>query len=575
MLKITPFTKSVVVLNFGVPAILLGWDALRGDLGANPVNFAIRTTGILALVCLTLSLVVTPVVRLAGWNWLGTFRRVAGLYAFFYTAAHFLLYFLLDRAANVGSTLSEIVSRPYLTVGAAGLLVMIPLAATSADGMIRRLGTKRWKRLHRTAYVAACAGVLHYYLLVKADTTWPVAFAVAVGGLLAFRVIDLARGWWAEARRLRLGEAAKTAPTGAAKTAPAGAVRPWSGKLRVAKIFVETPEVRTFRLVAPDAARLPFEHLPGQYLNLTLEIDGRKVRRSYTIASSPTRAGYCELTVKREEQGLVSRRLHDMIREGDLLEVSAPAGKFTFTGKEAEEVVMIAGGVGVTPLMAKIRYLTDLGWPGRIRLLFSIKTAADYIFRDELEALQKRFANLHVVATATREADPAWRGERGRITPELLQRAAPGLAAGRVHLCGPTEMTTPVIEMLRTLGVPDDRIHFESFASPSRNRNADSEPTSESAASVVAPGEDATLEFSRSGRSIGGLRGRTILEAAEEEGIALPYECRAGVCGQCKTRLLRGNVVMDSADALDSEDRSQGWILSCQARCVDDVLVDA
>lgn len=567
MLKITPFTKSVVVLNFAVPAVLLGWDALQGRLGGNPVNFAIRTTGILALVCLTLSLAVTPVVRLAGWNWLGTFRRVAGLYAFFYTAAHFLLYFLLDRAANVGGALSEIVSRPYLTVGAAGLLVMIPLAATSTDGMIRRLGTKRWKRLHRTAYLAACAGVLHYYLLVKADTTWPVAFAVAVGALLAFRGVERSWAWWAEARRLRLA--------GAAQPAPKAAARPWSGRLRVAKIFVETPEVRTFRLTAPDASRLPFEHLPGQYLNLALEFDGRKVRRSYTIASSPTRSGYCELTVKREEDGLVSRHLHDQVREGDLVEVAAPAGKFTFTGKEAEEIVMIAGGVGVTPLMAKIRYLTDLGWPGRIRLVYSIRTAADYIFREELESLQKRFANLHVTATATREADPAWRGERGRITPELLQRAAPDLAAGRVHLCGPTEMTTPVIEMLRTLGVADDRIHFESFASPSRNRGSDGEPASESAASAVAPGEDATLEFSRSGRSIGGLRGRTILEVAEEAGIALPYECRAGVCGQCKTRLLRGNVVMDSADALDSEDRSQGWILSCQARCVDDVLVDA
>lgn len=564
MLKITPFTKYVVILNFGVPAILLGWDAIQGDLGANPVNFAIRTTGLLALICLVLSLVVTPVMQLAGWNWLGQFRRIAGLYAFFHTALHFLLFFLLDRAANISDTVSEIALRPYLMVGMVGLLIMIPLAVTSTNNMIRRLGTKRWKLLHRTAYVAACAGALHYYLLVKADTIWPIIFASALSLLLAYRVVVHYLALWADARRFRLG-----------KPAPTGPARSWSGQLRVAKIFVETPEVRTFRLVMPDAPRLPFDYQPGQYLNLTLQIDGRKVRRSYTIASSPTRIGYCELSIKREEHGLASRHFHDRIREGDLLEVTAPAGKFTFNGKESQEIVMIAGGVGITPLMAKIRYLTDLAWPGQIRLIFSVKTAEDFIFRDELEALQQRYANLRVTVTVTSDADPNWRGERGRISPALLQRVAPNLTASRVHLCGPTEMTKPIIEMLRQLGVPDDHIKFESFASPSRNQNSAAEPPSESAAIVVAPREDATLEFSRSGRSVGKLHGQTILEIAEEEGIEIPYECRAGVCGQCKTRLLRGNVVMNAEDALDSEDRSQGLILSCQARCLDDVLVDA
>lgn len=570
MLKITPFTKYLVILNCGVPAILLAWDAWQGRLGANPVNFAIRTTGLLALIFLVLSLAVTPVMRLAGWSWLGQFRRIAGLYAFFHTAAHFLLFFLLDRAANITDTVSEIALRPYLMVGMAGLLIMVPLAATSTNNMIRRLGTKRWKWLHRTAYVAAGAGVLHYYLLVKADTTWPIVFAIVLGMLLAYRGLDHYLALWSDARRFRLGASPKPGPT-------AGRVRSWSGKLRVAKIFRETPEVRTFRLVLPDGPRLPFEHQPGQYLNLTLEIDGRKVRRSYTIASSPTQTGYCELTIKREEQGLASRYFHDQIREGDLLEVTAPAGKFTFTGKESQEIVMIAGGVGITPLMAKIRYLTDLAWPGQIRLICSVKTVGDFIFRDELAALQERFANLRVTVTATRETDPNWHGERGRISPALLQRVAPNLTASRVHLCGPTEMTEPIMEMLRQLGVPDGHIKFESFVSPSRKQNFNAAPDAplESAALVVAPSEHATLEFSRSGRSVGELHGQTILEIAEEKGIEIPYECRVGVCGQCKTRLLRGNVVMDAEDALNSNDRSQGLILSCQARCLDDVLVDA
>src|SRR5262249_23357576 len=199
---------------------------------------------------------------------------------------------------------------------------------------------------------------------------------------------------------------------------PAASTQPgkrWEGVLRLAKVFVETPEVRTFRLVAPSGTALPFQHLPGQFLTLRLNLDGRDVRRSYTIASSPTRTASCELTIKREEQGYVSRHLHDVVREGATFNVSAPAGRFTFTGGEAEEIVMIAGGVGVTPLMAIIRYLTDIAWPGKIHLVYSVKTERDIIFRSELEELQRRFHNLKVDVTVTREASVEWTGKRGRL----------------------------------------------------------------------------------------------------------------------------------------------------------------
>jgi len=278
----------------------------------------------------------------------------------------------------------------------------------------------------------------------------------------------------------------------------AGTTRPrqWSGQLRVAKIFVETPEVRTFRLVLPAGSRLPFEHQPGQYLTLTLEIDGRKVRRSYTIASSPTRSGYCELSIKREENGLASRHLHDTVREGDLLQVSAPAGRFIFTGLEAEQIVLIAGGVGITPLMAKIRYLTDLAWQRPIHLIFSVKGEQDIIFRSDLAELQQRFATLKGTITLKREADAAWPGGRGRTPPTMLSRPVPGLAAGRVHFCGPTEMTDPVIAMARALGVAEDMIQVESFASPSRAQARDAAPAPSTAVGV-GPAADATLQFAR------------------------------------------------------------------------------
>jgi ferredoxin-NADP reductase/DMSO/TMAO reductase YedYZ heme-binding membrane subunit len=573
-MKIDRFTKVVFLLNCTVPVTLLGWDAWHGDLGANPVNFAIRTTGMLSLLFLVLSLAVTPASRIIGWGWLGQFRRMLGLNAFFHTALHFFLFFAFDRGASVGDTASEILMRPYLMVGTVGLVVMAPLAATSTNGMIRRLGSARWKALHRLAYVAAAAGVLHYYMLVKADVSQPTAFAAALGVLLLYRLGSHYWGLRTDAWKFRSAQPALPAPA-----APPS--KTWTGQLRVAQVFDETADVRTFRLASADGPRLPFDFFPGQFLSLTLDVDGQKVRRSYTIASAPTRTGCCELTVKREPMGLASRHLHDAIKVGDLLEVRAPAGKFKFTGTEAESVVLIAGGVGITPLMSQIRYLTDISWTGDIFLVFSVKTERDIIFRDELQALRRRHPNLHLTITLTRDDGSAWSGERGRITPALLDRAVPHIVDRPVFVCGPTEMIDSTRQALRDLGVPESAIRVESFASPSRAASsapaaAASKPDAPVTSATEGPvSEEATVTFARSGKSASVSADQTVLEAAEALGLSINYDCRAGICGQCKVKLLTGRVVMDADDALDARDRANNVILSCQARCIGGVVVEA
>jgi ferredoxin-NADP reductase/DMSO/TMAO reductase YedYZ heme-binding membrane subunit len=567
-MRIDRFTKWVVILNCAVPGTLLAWDALNSHLGANPVNFAIRTTGTLSLIFLVLSLTVTPLSRLAKWSSLGQLRRVMGLYAFFYALVHFGLFYLLDRNANLGDLLSEIGMNRYLLVGAFGLLVMLPLAVTSTNRMIQRLGPKRWKLLHRLAYLAAGAGALHYYMLVKADTTYPIIFATLFGLLFTYRL-------GAHYVQLRADSQRLHHPSSQPAQSPQRGER-WEGALRLAKVFVETPEVRTFRLVAPSGTTLPFQHLPGQFLTLRLNLDGREVRRSYTIASSPTRSAYCELTIKREEQGYVSRYLHDVVREGATFSVSAPAGRYTFTGAEAERIVMIAGGVGVTPLMAKIRYLTDIAWPGKIHLVYAVKTERDIIFRSELEELQRRFPNLQVDVTVTREASAEWTGKRGRPSAAMLMSLAPDIATSCVHLCGPTEMVGSLKKVLRELGVADGQMKSESFGSPSRKRSDGSTALkAEGNGDINGAPSASSIRFARSNKQLAGVGARTILELAESQGIALPYDCRSGVCGQCKTRLLSGPVVMAAEDALDPLDRANGIILACQARCEGEVVVDA
>ncbi|MEP6655105.1 MAG: ferric reductase-like transmembrane domain-containing protein, partial [Myxococcales bacterium] len=365
------FAKLVVILNGLVPGLTLAWDALHHQIGANGVNYALHTTGLLSFIFLLLSLLVTPLRKLTGWNTLISFRRSLGLYGFFYACSHFLIFFIFDRALGVRSTVHEILVRRYLQIGTAGLLLMVPLALTSTNAMVMRLGAKRWKGLHRLSYVVAIAAAVHYYLLVKSDVRQPLAFAAVLAILLGYRVVRwvIDRG---EARQRAQLSTARVALSTATALPPAAGLKPryWSGELRVARVFDETPDVRTFRLVPEDGGPLPFDHQPGQYLNLALTIAGKRVNRSYTIASSPTRGHYCEVTVKRSADGHGSWHLHDSIPAGSKLKVSAPAGKFFFTGAAGaaasssasaaasgaasaasdspapEQVVLIAGGVG-------------------------------------------------------------------------------------------------------------------------------------------------------------------------------------------------------------------------------------
>lgn len=555
--------KAAVALNAIVPLLLLAWDAITGDLGANPVNFAIRTTGMLTIIFLLLTLAITPLSRLSGWGWLGQFRRLFGLYAFFHSVIHVSLYVVLDRDFNLVDSFNEVVTRPYLFVGSIAVLLMVPLAVTSTNGMIKRIGPARWKRLHQLTYIVAIAGVMHFYMLVKADINRPLVAATVLGLLLGYRLLAHYRRLLQElnAQRVQLLASPKTAEH----------PKTWSGQLRVASIIQETPDVRTFRLVAPTGGVLPFQFLPGQYLNLTLQQDGKTIRRSYTLASAPSQTGYCEITIKREPNGLASRLMHDRTQINDLLTVTAPAGRFTFTGKESTEILLIAGGVGITPLMSKIRYLTDIGWAGTIRLIYSARTIADIVFQRELQQLQQRVANLHVTLTLTREESTTWEGQRGRIDVGLLKQHLTTSSTARVHLCGPTEMTTPIIAMLRDLGISAEQIHVESFASPSRATSQLVEQAPMPAlAAPVAPGQ---LTFARSQRTITATS-LSILELAEENGIDINYDCRSGICGQCKIRLLSGRVHMAAEDALQPTDRSNGIILGCQAVCQGDVVVD-
>ncbi len=169
------------------PLVWLGLRFRRDHLGANPIEAIILWSGVSTLVLLMLTLAVTPLRRLTGWNEVVRIRRFLGLTAFGYLCLHFLSYVGLDQFFAFQYILSDIAKRPFITAGFAAFVLLVPLAVTSTKGWIRRLG-RRWQRLHQLVYVAATLGVLHYYWKVKADTRWPLAFAVILLVLLAMRL---------------------------------------------------------------------------------------------------------------------------------------------------------------------------------------------------------------------------------------------------------------------------------------------------------------------------------------------------------------------------------------------------
>ena len=348
-----------------------------------------------------------------------------------------------------------------------------------------------------------------------------------------------------------------------------GCKNPCATRFRVAQIIEEAPDVKTFRLAAIDGGPLPFEYLPGQFLNVIVPGEGPEglTKRSYTIASTPTQAAYCEITVKRDPAGTVSRYLHDSLQAGDEIKIAAPYGRFTFTGEEASSILLIGGGVGITPLMSVIRYLADRSWTGKITLLFGFATPADFVFREELTTLERRHANLQIVPIVERPEGTDWTGRTGLIDAELVRKLVPDVADRIVHVCGPKPMMDAVRSFLPGLGIASDRIRFESFgpAAPTPR------PPLTEAESVAAP----TVSFSRSEKSAPLPAGLTVLDVADSVGVDIEWSCRSGTCGSCAVRLLSGEVTMDVEDGLDPDDRKAGMILACQAHASDDLTVEA
>ena len=467
---------------------------------------------------------------------------------------------LLLLADGKGFGLTEILL-PFLgpyqpfenTLGAIALYATLVIFVTSY--FRKSLSFRRWKVIHYANYLTAITFLFHSMLTNPGLNNKPIDFTDGgkVFVLACVVIVTLA----IIARAFYAGRAARQGVT-TAEAIHASAER-WEGRLRVARKFVETGAVQTFRLMTETGAPLPFHWKAGQYVTLALQTPNGPIRRAYTIASSPNQSRYLEITVKREAQGVGSRYLHDDVQVGQLLAVKGPQGDFTFTGDEAEGIVMIAGGVGITPMMSTLRHLTESAWTHPVTLIYATQTLADVIFRDELTAVEKRHPNFRLHLLPTVAEDPNWAGPQGYLTPEKILGFVPNIASTRVHMCGPTPMMSAVLPILEGLGVNEGSIFTEAFTSLPFEPGPGAE-------------EEVSMTFAKTGKTVIARRGEGVIRVAEANGIAMDYSCRNGECGSCRCKLLAGEVDMPDKISLTAKERKAGFILACVARPVSNAI---
>ncbi|ALM54745.1 hybrid-cluster NAD(P)-dependent oxidoreductase [Halomonas huangheensis] len=347
--------------------------------------------------------------------------------------------------------------------------------------------------------------------------------------------------------------------------------------VRCVKVIQETWDVRTFCFMAEQPVLYFFK--PGQFVTLELDINGEQVMRSYTISSSPSIPYSFSITVKRVPGGRVSNWLHDNLGEGDELAVHGPVGNFNAIDFPADKVLMLSGGVGITPLMSMTRWFFDTNASVDLDFIHSSRTPRDIIYHRELEHVFSRIPsfNLHIVCERDGELNQAWSGYRGFLTEAMLEMMVPDFLEREIFCCGPTPYMEAIKRILEQRGFDMDHYHEESFGATPRAVQEDVRELAEQAevaANEVDTEEMHSVEFIASGKSVRIQPSETVHSAAAKLGLHIPKACGMGICGTCRVALNSGQVEMDHNGGITDDDIEEGYILSCCSRPLGDVVID-
>lgn len=328
--------------------------------------------------------------------------------------------------------------------------------------------------------------------------------------------------------------------------------------LQISNIEKLNSKAVTVEFEIPHSLKSEFTFLPGQYLNLIININNEEHRRSYSICSHPDEA--IRIAVKRVEKGIVSNWFNDLSEYSDPILVSSPTGSFTLPGN-AKSYVAIAAGSGITPIMSILKAHSD---KCESTLIYGNKTQDEAIFLNEIKNLPIKSAT-HFFSREKVAGMKEGRIDKGTLTA-LIKANIEILKNDYFLICGPEEMIHTCKETLNFFGLSNDKILFELFTTPtvSIEENKSDVFDGQSMVSVTIDDEESSFELSGKGSSI--------LDAVESEGMDAPYSCRGGVCSSCKAKVLEGSAAMDLNYSLTDEEVKEGYILTCQAHPTSEIL---
>jgi ring-1,2-phenylacetyl-CoA epoxidase subunit PaaE len=352
-------------------------------------------------------------------------------------------------------------------------------------------------------------------------------------------------------------------------------------KLKVGKINRETADAVSIALMVPPPFKKQFEYKAGQYLTFSILINGEEVRRSYSVCSSPFEDPMPNIAVKEVPRGKMSTYLNRNLKEGDLLDVMPPMGKFILEpdAASAQHYFLFGGGSGITPLKSILLTLLGQEPNSTATLLYANRNEASVIFKKELEALEQEFSSRFQIIWSYDEAPENWSGMQGMLNPDKIKAAVQQYAVNHpndaeYYICGPSGMMDVVKNGLKLLNIADEKIHTEYFTAVVKESSDDNMQQEADELDALIPASDRRVKVELFGMNseITVKPGQTILEAAQDAGLDPPYSCTVGVCTTCRARLKSGKVSMDEREGLSDAEIDQGYILTCQSHpTTDDV----
>lgn len=345
--------------------------------------------------------------------------------------------------------------------------------------------------------------------------------------------------------------------------------------LKVKAVDTNTADTKTISFEIPTHLKAEYDYEPGQYLTIEVSINGKRERRAYSMSSSPLTDVYPAVTIKRLPGGLVSNYLNDHVIEGTELAVLPPYGEFTvdLNPENKKHYFLFGAGSGITPLMSMIKSILQIEPQSKISLLYGNRQQDSIIFYDELNQLRNNHSErLNIIYTLS-QAKGLWFGESGRIDvpkiKNILDLYAGDSLSKQYLLCGPGDMIKLVEETLLASGIPENFIKKEFFVLPSKEKTESSEAVASNS------GEDytVTIKVDRASHNIKVGSNETILDAALDADIDVPFSCMSAACSTCRAKLETGTVSMEDDEILSKKEKEQNYILTCQAHPTSDGVV--